>query len=1102
MKVMVDGRVAEIVDLAVDSQFGDLGFAVRYPSGQEELVCAGMVNAFNPVALDIPALGEVELKESGLPNVVALRGEKIPKYQQLSSILGVDIAWDPKNHIGFFVDDPAGPISLGYSFKDALRSGLRYTGQEITQSEFDRLVAQSDLLKWGALPGTVAGSFNPTEQEDYQRELARAYEEIAREEERRETAKELQEAYAAIMEEDNPRKYKPDPRQLELILPERLKEMERPNLPGKMAIYSGDEAINRFFKGNRRAFESAAGGVAESGEIPYFVFYNRPESKMVEKMAFFSTPTDRNKYIEHILKEGLWIGSESLRNIEKIGVELNPDLRFPAMPDREGMAIQSLIFPKDKFNRQEAKDWLKNHGFLYGKVDEKEATIRFRQLDPSKIEPNTWSTVPFGDSGIQAVVGIPLGGLFNPRYEDPRQVEFVFAPREVVEEFPVSSLYESIRNRFQKGIFEGLSKLEGTENQIKFAGDIRRKRLLDLRRQIETDVNLMGIHLKYPDKPVYISKDEVINAINYLDQMVGLVEALKEKKSAKFWIETKDKPADNLFDYIGKFNPRYEDPRQVEFVFAPREEHLVELKGTEKQVAWANKIREKMIDEMELAIKEGFERYKWELEQAKTDEEVERRKIALGKAAVARDKLIPLVRSIDSAKFWINVRDKYWPEVIREAQKIKKINPWGETTEGAKIFWARMAGPSQEERLSDAAGGRVKYYFPGEVGSPDPARGGYWLGDRYLGKSLGDAYSNLWGVPAKEIEQGMLTSDLGYLGSLSLSGGGNVLSAVLESGGNFDNFYSRLTENEALKLGDAVVSAGYPQGLQALHSQLSDTLKTWEEITYSPFAYNPPRYLEVVGKTGSIPLYAETRTGEIEGSTGYKGLGGLVIGPDLEYQRALSQDLQALQSRDFATPEQAWDQFYDVNSVIANQMYGTARAIDAAILEEHDASGNIFETITEHYERPKKLQSLEETIKYIVRKEKIGSWDQFPARFLRESLPAYADWLIFPGGSAKKEVALQLPEVSLGGIQSIERELDRSKSEASTRFRLLRSAYDILLYLDSRGLLDRGASTELARYLAQFTDQGSEFGFGEFEQFADYIQRSIVRDEPKEELPF
>lgn len=69
---------------------------------------------------------------------------------------------------------------------------------------------------------------------------------------------------------------------------------------------------------------------------------------------------------------------------------------------KQSMKIQSVLLPRDKYNQRTAKKWLREHGFA-ADLDIKKNTFRARQHDPSEFE--NFRVIPFGSSGIKAVVG-------------------------------------------------------------------------------------------------------------------------------------------------------------------------------------------------------------------------------------------------------------------------------------------------------------------------------------------------------------------------------------------------------------------------------------------------------------------------------------------------------------------------------------------------------------------------------------------------------------------------------------------------------------------------------------------------------------------------
>lgn len=69
--------------------------------------------------------------------------------------------------------------------------------------------------------------------------------------------------------------------------------------------------------------------------------------------------------------------------------------------------VQSVVFDSDKFNVTQAKKWLKENNYKSDDVDKKETTLRFRQIDPEKIESegyNNYITKEMGDSGINLII--------------------------------------------------------------------------------------------------------------------------------------------------------------------------------------------------------------------------------------------------------------------------------------------------------------------------------------------------------------------------------------------------------------------------------------------------------------------------------------------------------------------------------------------------------------------------------------------------------------------------------------------------------------------------------------------------------------------------
>jgi len=85
---------------------------------------------------------------------------------------------------------------------------------------------------------------------------------------------------------------------------------------------------------------------------------------------------------------------------------------FAAGQDRPSTDVQTVIFDKDKFNLDRAKEWLKTHDFKIPAVDETEDSFRFRQKDPGSFKEDSFRTIELTE-GIKSVIGRPKTAQVN-----------------------------------------------------------------------------------------------------------------------------------------------------------------------------------------------------------------------------------------------------------------------------------------------------------------------------------------------------------------------------------------------------------------------------------------------------------------------------------------------------------------------------------------------------------------------------------------------------------------------------------------------------------------------------------------------------------------
>ena len=88
---------------------------------------------------------------------------------------------------------------------------------------------------------------------------------------------------------------------------------------------------------------------------------------------------------------------------------LKLDERLKKLRHLTGLAVQSLLFSKDKFTVSSAKKWASKHGYHSSKVDVTDKYIRLRQKPPGKFKD--FRTISFSKS-IKAIVAGTLKSKF------------------------------------------------------------------------------------------------------------------------------------------------------------------------------------------------------------------------------------------------------------------------------------------------------------------------------------------------------------------------------------------------------------------------------------------------------------------------------------------------------------------------------------------------------------------------------------------------------------------------------------------------------------------------------------------------------------------
>lgn len=105
---------------------------------------------------------------------------------------------------------------------------------------------------------------------------------------------------------------------------------------------------------------------------------------------------------------------------------------------RVSTEIQTIICSKRRFRSvAEAAQWVREHGFAAGKVDETEDSYRFRQREPEEFQPNSFRTITL-TRGVQAVIGRPK--KMEPHIWDEKLSQIINEQQVFIDEYCVGDV--------------------------------------------------------------------------------------------------------------------------------------------------------------------------------------------------------------------------------------------------------------------------------------------------------------------------------------------------------------------------------------------------------------------------------------------------------------------------------------------------------------------------------------------------------------------------------------------------------------------------------------------------------------------------------------
>lgn len=226
-----------------------------------------------------------------------------------------------------------------------------------------------------------------------------------------------------------------------------------------------------------------------------------------------------------------------------------------------------------------------------------------------------------------------LSKMFKKAHKKTKEIKAKHQEVDYQAQFGIclSFLYRKMKEEGGKMV-----KLEGSKKQVKWANDIREEKIEDLKREINV---LEGIKKSLVDED---KKDEYGKEI---DDIEAAMLEINKIKSAKFFI-------DNRYENgLGLVKILEDAAKAKEALKAIKNLELAELKGSKKQISWAEKIRNKK-------LKRLAEIEDWRWNEYYYD--------------YSKEEIIKIIATeITSAKTFIDTRDSI-DDLIEEAIQMNK----------------------------------------------------------------------------------------------------------------------------------------------------------------------------------------------------------------------------------------------------------------------------------------------------------------------------------------------------------------------------------------------------------------------------------------------
>lgn len=135
---------------------------------------------------------------------------------------------------------------------------------------------------------------------------------------------------------------------------------------------------------------------------------------------------------------------------------------------RRGMKVQTIKVDLERVSLSHAKHWLEEHGYKISKTDFSQdgRSVRFRQIDPAKMEKDGYGWGEEWVDGIRPLYGCPKAGTMNGAEESMRDPNLVSKLVRFLADYRVSLMLDDIKGGLKELVITFLDGMGYPDEEV------------------------------------------------------------------------------------------------------------------------------------------------------------------------------------------------------------------------------------------------------------------------------------------------------------------------------------------------------------------------------------------------------------------------------------------------------------------------------------------------------------------------------------------------------------------------------------------------------------------------------------------------------------